>query len=68
MNFYRKCNEKQETPLQRMEQIKGEIRHISNPSSENLFEHIFGGPNPYKYELVIDCELPQPIFRERNIM
>jgi len=51
-----------------MEQIKGEQKHISNPTAELLFDHIFGTPRVYKYELVLDCELPQPIFRERNIV
>jgi len=65
-------NESQKTPLERIEQIKEEKKHStqfdSNPTPQALFNHLFGAPNLYKYELILDFELPIPIFRERNLI
>ena len=41
--------------------------HNINPSPTELFQHLIPS-QVYRYELVLDCELPKPIFRERNIM
>lgn len=38
-----------------------------NPSSIQLFQHLCGSYNKFPYELVLDNEIPHPIFRERNI-
>lgn len=63
--------ENQKIPLQRMEHMKEEERanvpHDNNPAGSALFNHLFPCQF-YKYELVLDCDLPTPIFRERNIM
>jgi len=65
------CNENQKIPLQRMEQMndidRANTPHDNNPSTQKLFQHLFPY-ELYKYELVLDCELPTPIFRERNII
>jgi hypothetical protein len=67
-NFNR---DSQKTQLERIEKIKEEKKnpsiYNSNPIGEVLFNHLFGAGKIYQYELVLDGELPQPIFRERNI-
>jgi len=49
------------------EEERANVPHDNNPVASALFNHLFS-TQFYKYELVLDCELPTPIFRERNIM
>lgn len=72
MSYRMKERESSQTPLERIEQIKEEKKHSTsfdnNPTPVMLFNHLFGERIIYRYELVLDCELPTPIFRERNLM
>lgn len=58
--------------FEKIEQIKKEKGQTgtfdSNPTAASLFAHLFDPGNLYKYELVLDNEIPTPIFRERNLM
>lgn len=70
--MYRNWNEdSKKTRLENIEKIREEKKNSSaynsNPISELLFNHLFGSGKLFKYELILDGELPQPIFRERNI-
>jgi len=38
-----------------------------NPNPMQLFQHLCGDYSRYPYELVLENEVPNPIFRERNI-
>ena len=72
INSFRKFNDdSQKSHLERLEKIQEDKRNSStynsNPIGPVLFNHLFGSDKIYKYELILDGELPQPIFRERNI-
>jgi len=72
INSFRKFNDdSQKSHLERLEKIQEDKRNSStynsNPTSTLLFNHLFGNDKHYRYELILDGELPQPIFRERNI-
>jgi len=72
INSFRKFNDdSQKSHLERLEKIQEDKRNSStynsNPIATVLFNHLFGNDKIYKYELILDGELPQPIFRERNI-
>jgi len=62
----------QKTQIEKIEQIKKDKSQSgafdTNPAAANLFNHLFGPKTEYKYELVLDSEIPSPIFRERNLM
>lgn len=57
--------------LEKIEQLKEQKKcgnFDSNPTGTALFNHIFSPGHIYTHELVLDGELPNPIFRERNLM
>jgi len=58
--------------LEKIEQIKKDKNQSSafdsNPTGSALFNHLFGSINDYRYELVLDNDIPAPIFRERNLV
>lgn len=72
--FYRsQINEGQKTNVEKIEQLKEEKKHSAahdnNPTAKVLFNHLFGSAiMPYKYELVLASEIPNPIFKERNLV
>ncbi len=74
VSFYRsQINEGQKTNVEKIEQLKEEKKHSTahdnNPTAKVLFNHLFGNSNlPYKYELVLASEIPNPIFKERNLV
>jgi len=47
--------------------VNGKSSANYNPSPSQLFHHLCGNYSRYPYELVLDNEIPHPIFRERNI-
>jgi hypothetical protein len=58
--------------IEKIEQLK-EQKKVSkefdpNPAACNLFKHIFGSEQIYKYGIELDGEIPDPIFRERNLV
>jgi hypothetical protein len=71
-NFKDDMVDGQKTHFEKIEQIKKEKGQSSafdsNPTAAALFSHLFGSKNDYKYELVLDNEIPSPIFRERNLV
>lgn len=72
VTYFKKFNDdSQKSHLERLEKIQEDKRNSStynsNPTSTLLFNHLFGNDKHYRYELILDGELPQPIFRERNI-
>jgi hypothetical protein len=71
-NFKEDMVDGQKTHFEKIEQIKKEKGQSSafdsNPTATALFNHLFGVKNDYKYELVLDNEIPSPIFRERNLV
>jgi len=70
--FKSQINEGQKTNVEKIEQLKEEKKHSTahdnNPTAKNLFNHLFGTPVAYKYELVLASEIPNPIFKERNLI
>lgn len=71
-NFKLEIGEGSRCQIEKIEQIKEQKKvsgqFDSNPSSSALFRHLFNGPHIYRYELVLDSEIPSPIFRERNLI
>jgi len=65
-------NNGQKTHIEKIEQIKKDKNQSSafdsNPTAASLFNHLFGTVNDFRYELVLDNEIPTPIFRERNLV
>ena len=75
VTLYREDNsDGQQTQLEIIEQIKKEkgrsysFAFDSNPTVTSLFNHLFTESEHYKYELVLDNDIPSPIFRERNLV
>jgi len=71
--FKSQINEGQKTNVEKIEQLKEEKKHSAahdnNPTAKVLFNHLFGSAiMPYKYELVLASEIPNPIFKERNLV
>jgi len=70
--FKANINETNKSQLEKIEQLKEQKKHSSkfdnNPTPSVLFQHFFGSGKTYRYEIVLDNELPSPIFRERNII
>lgn len=62
----------QKTNVERIEQLKEEKRKSTtqdnNPTAKALFDHLFGTHCVFKYELVLINEIPNPIFKERNLV
>jgi len=71
-NFKIELGEGSKSQIEKIEQIKEQKKcsgqFDSNPSASSLYKHFFNGPHVYRYELVLDCEIPTPIFRERNLV
>jgi hypothetical protein len=70
--FRKEISEGNKSQLEKIEQLKEQkkssVNFDSNPSSQTLHNHFFGTGKIYRYELVLDGELPSPIFRERNLI
>jgi len=71
-SFKDEVSDGQKTQLEKIEQIKKDKNQSSafdsNPTGSALFNHLFGSINDYRYELVLDNDIPAPIFRERNLV
>mmetsp|Transcript_112592 Transcript_112592/g.157913 ORF Transcript_112592/g.157913 Transcript_112592/m.157913 type:complete len:133 (-) Transcript_112592:144-542(-) len=70
--FKSECMETNMSQIEKIEHMK-EQKKVSkefdpNPSAVNLFKHIFGTEQIYKYAIELDGEIPEPIFRERNLV
>mmetsp|Transcript_27920 Transcript_27920/g.32282 ORF Transcript_27920/g.32282 Transcript_27920/m.32282 type:complete len:391 (+) Transcript_27920:33-1205(+) len=63
--------EQYESPFERLEKAsqneKHRQRYNSNPSYFELLSHFTNGRTEFPYELVLNAEIPAPVFRERNI-
>jgi len=72
VSFKVELGEGSKSQIEKIEQIKEQKKSSgqfdSNPTANNLFKHFFNGPHLYRYELVLDSEIPSPIFRERNLI
>jgi len=70
--FKDEVSDGQKTQIEKIEQIKKDKNQStafnSYPIAQSLFKHIFGSINDYRYQLVLDSEIPEPIFRERNLV
>jgi hypothetical protein len=70
--FRKEFSEGNKSQLEKIEQLKEQKKvsgnFDSNPNAQTLFNHFFGTGKIYRYELVLDGELPSPIFRERNLI
>jgi len=70
--FRKEFSEGNKSQLEKIEQLKEQKKSSgnfdSNPNSQTLLNHFFGTGKIYRYELVLDGELPSPIFRERNLI
>lgn len=70
--FRKEFSEENKSQLEKIEQLKEQKKvsgnFDSNPNPQTLFNHFFGTGKIYRYELVLDGELPSPIFRERNLI
>lgn len=71
-DFRLEISEGNKSQLEKIEQLKEQKKNSgnfdSNPTPVILFNHFFGTDHIYKYELMLDGELPSPIFRERNLV
>jgi len=70
--FRKEISEGNKSQLEKIEQLKEQKKNSgnfdSNPSAQVLFNHFFGTGKIYRYELILDGDLPSPIFRERNLI
>lgn len=70
-DFKRELTFENKSQIEKIEQLKEQKKSgnfDSNPTGTALFNHIFSAGHIYTHELVLDCELPNPIFRERNLI
>lgn len=71
-SFKTECNESNMSQLEKIEHLKEQKKCSKefdpNPTSVGLFNHLFGVGQVFKYGLVLDCSIPEPIFRERNLV
>jgi hypothetical protein len=70
-DFKKELSFENKSQIEKIEQLKEQKKSgnfDSNPTGTALFNHIFSPGHIYTHELVLDGELPNPIFRERNLI